>query len=153
MANKPFAPVGMTLGYSTGTTTPYTYTTIGQLTSLNGPTQSKETIDVTSFDSSGGYREFIDGFRDGGEVSCDMNFTSAGFQGVQTLFELNSDVHFKISLPNTEGTEITFDGRVTSNQMSASVGDKVSASITIKVSGGITITDTVTNPGSGEGIG
>lgn len=143
MTSKPFAPVGLTLGYSTEEVAS-TYTLVGQLTSLNGPTQSKETIDVTSFDSSGGYREFIDGFKDGGEISGDMNFTSESFQAMQTLFDSNSDIHWKISLPNEEKTEITFDGKLTSNQMSASVGDKVSASITIKVSGKVTITDTAT---------
>jgi predicted secreted protein len=141
--SKPFAPVGLTLGYSTEASTS-AYTLVGQLTSLSGPTQSKETIDVTSFDSKGGYREFIDGFKDGGEISCDMNFTAAAFQEMQTLFNMNDDIHWKISLPNAEKTEITFDGKLTSNQMSASVGDKVSASITIKVSGAVTITDTAT---------
>ena len=47
MTSKPFAPVGLTLGYSTEEVAS-TYTLVGQLTSLNGPTQSKETIDVTT---------------------------------------------------------------------------------------------------------
>jgi len=36
-------------------------------------------IDVTSLDSSGGYREFIASFRDAGEVTLNMNFTLASY--------------------------------------------------------------------------
>ena len=41
------------------------------LTSINGLELSADTIDVTTLDSDGGYREFIGGFKDAGEVSLE----------------------------------------------------------------------------------
>ena len=47
---------------------------IAEINSISGPNMSRDTIDVTSLDSTGGYREFIPGFRDGGTVQLAMNF-------------------------------------------------------------------------------
>ena len=41
---------------------------ISGLTSIGGIEITAETIDVTTLDSDGGYREFIGGFKDAGEV-------------------------------------------------------------------------------------
>lgn len=143
MASKAFAPVGLKLGVTQTVATPMVYSYVKEVTSLNGPTQTKETIDTTSMDTTDGYRTFIAGFKDGGEISGEANFTSESFQDMQDLFADSDAGYFIIELPNDEGTHITFTGLVTANQMSASVGEKMSASFTIKLSGGITIVDTV----------
>jgi hypothetical protein len=45
---------------------------IAEITSISGPNLTRGTIDVTNLDSTNGYREFIAGFRDGGEVTLSM---------------------------------------------------------------------------------
>ena len=60
-----------TLG-STGTTG-----IIGNLTNISGPGITADTIDVTSHDSTGGYRQFIAGLIDGGEISLEGNLVTA----------------------------------------------------------------------------
>ena len=42
--------------------------TVGGLTSIGGVEVSSETSDVTSLDNADGYKEFLGGFKDGGEV-------------------------------------------------------------------------------------
>lgn len=142
MASKAFAPVGLKLGVTQTTATPMEYDYVKEVTSLNGPTQTKETIDTSSMDTVDGYRTFIAGFKDGGEISGEANFTSESFQAMQALFTSTGLGYFIIELPNEEETHITFTGIVTANQMAAAVGEKTSASFTIKLSGGITIIDT-----------
>jgi predicted secreted protein len=51
------------------------YVSLAEVTSITGPTMTRDFIDVTSLDSTGGYREFITGFRDAGTISLNMNFT------------------------------------------------------------------------------
>jgi len=46
---------------------------IGDINSIGGPSSSRETIDVTTLGSTGGYREFIGSLRDGGDLSLSMN--------------------------------------------------------------------------------
>ena len=143
MAQKAFAPVGLKIGVTQTVATPMVYEYIQEVKSANGPTQSKETYDSTTFDTTGGTRTFVAGFIDSGEISGEANFTSESFKAMQALFVSNDVGYFILEFPNAEGTQVTFEGLVTANQMSASVGELVSASFTIKLSGPITITDTV----------
>ena len=50
-----------------------------EVNSITPPNPTRETIDVTSLDSSDGYKEFIASIRDGGTVSLSMNFLVAGY--------------------------------------------------------------------------
>ena len=56
-----------------------TFLAIAEVGSITGPNLSRASIDVTSLDSTGGYREFIGSFRDGGELTFEMNFTRDGY--------------------------------------------------------------------------
>ena len=62
---------------------------IAEINSITGPNKSRDTIDVTSLDSTGGYREFIGGFRDGGSVTLPMNFTRDTYDTMNTDFDQN----------------------------------------------------------------
>mgnify|MGYP001586374955 FL=1 len=53
---------------------PNTFTEIAEVTSIGGPTQTSEKIDVTHLRSTSGYREYLPSFKDGGEVACVANY-------------------------------------------------------------------------------
>ena len=118
---------------------------IAEINSIDGPSKSRDTIDVTSLDSTGGYREFIGGFRDGGTVTLPMNFTRATYDAMNTDFESNVLQNYEILLPDLEGTSFEFEGLVSELGMAVPTDDKVTADVTIKVSGQVTI-----NSGSGS---
>ena len=44
------------------------FSDVAEIVELTPPSMSRDEIDVTSHQSSDGYREFISGLRDGGEV-------------------------------------------------------------------------------------
>ena len=46
-------------------------TTISEVTSISAPNLTADTIDVTTHGSTGRYREFIQGLRDGGEITIE----------------------------------------------------------------------------------
>jgi len=121
---------------------------IAEITNIAGPTMTRETIDVTSLDSTGGYREFIGSFRDGGDVTLSMNFTRDGYETMKDDFESSTLQNYEIVLPDDDTTSFEFEGLVTTAPLAVSTGDKVSSSVTIKVSGQVTL-----NSGSGPSPG
>jgi predicted secreted protein len=112
---------------------------IAEVNSISGPTMSRDTIDVTSLDSTGGYREYIGGFRDGGTISLTMNFTNATYVVMQTDYEDENSHHYEIVLPDTESTSLEFVGVVTEVPLEITADDKVTSSVTIKITGAVTV--------------
>lgn len=108
---------------------------IAEINSITGPSMSRDTIDVTSLDSTGGYREFITGFRDGGTVVLSMNFTRTTYELMKTDFESNNAQNYQVDLPDTEGTSLDFEGLVTELPLTIPTDDKITADVTIKITG------------------
>jgi predicted secreted protein len=81
-----------------------TWEKIAEITNISGPDKSRETIDVTSLDSTDGYREFIGSFRDAGSVSLSMNFTRATYETMNDDYESESRQYYEIVLP--DGTSL-----------------------------------------------
>lgn len=111
------------------------FATIAEVNSISGPNMTRGVIDVTSLDSTGGYREFIASFRDGGEVVLDMNFTLAGYDDLKLDFEDSDKRHYQIVLPDTGNTTFKFHGLVTALGLAVPNDDKVKATCTVKISG------------------
>ncbi len=117
---------------------------IAEIISISGPTMTREFIDVTSLDSTGGYREFIAGFRDGGTVTLNMNFTSATYAVMKDDFEDRDSQFYEIVLPDENNTSFEFEGLVTELPLEIPTDDRVTANVTIKVVGKVEV-----NSGSG----
>jgi len=123
-----------------GTITKRGTQTIAEINSISGPNLSRGTIDVTSLDSTGGYREFIASFRDGGEVTLNCNWTLAEYSEWLEDFSVESLVAYTIQLNNTQDTIIGFNALCTSVGMAIPLDDKVTNDVTLKISGPLTIT-------------
>ena len=121
---------------------------IAEVNSITGPGMSRNTIDVTSLDSTNGYREFITGFRDGGTVALAMNFTRATYDQMKDDFESDTMQNYEVVLPDGEKTSVEFEGLVTELSLGIPADDKITADVTIKVSGAPDI-----DSGSGSGSG
>jgi predicted secreted protein len=140
-----FAGVGTLFRrYNTTTTA---WENIAEVNSITGPGMTRDTIDVTSLDSTGGYREFITGFRDGGSVELSMNMTRAMWDLMLADFESDVLQNYNIVLSDTESTSIEFEGLVTEMPLTIPTDDKVTMDVSIKISG-----QPVTNSGASSGI-
>ena len=140
MASNAIAGVGTKFGRWNGATWDY----LAEVNSITGPTMTRDFIDVTSLDSTGGYREFIAGFRDAGTVSLSMNFTRETYELMLQDFESATPVNYEIILPDDDVTSLEFLGLVTEVPLTIPTDDKVTADVTIKVSGQV-----VLNSGTG----
>lgn len=130
---------------SLGTTLTIGTTTVGGLTSIGGVELSADTIDVTTLDSDGGYREFINGFVDGGEVTAEGYMDEKGTDEAALVALVGGNakecvIQFPKGTNTTAGPKWEFSGVVTGFSTSADLEDPLGFSITVKVSGKPTFT-------------
>lgn len=116
---------------------------VGGLTEIGGIELSADTLDTTTLESDGGYREFIGGFKDAGEVSLSGYLeidASNGQKKMYDAFETGDVQEFAIEFPENIGAKWAFKGVVTGFSTGASLEDLISFGATIKVSGKPTLT-------------
>ena len=116
-------------------------TKVAGLTSIGGIELTAETIDVTTLDSAGGYRDFIAGFKDAGEVSLEGFLESATGKGQKELYALlESGAVEDFTIDLAGGAKWAFKGVVVGFSTGADLEDALSFSGSIKVSGKPTFT-------------
>ena len=114
------------------------WASLGEVTNISGPSMSKETHDVTSLASTGGYREYIVGMKDPGTLGFTMWFNRADYDAMKTLFESTALQDFELILPDADNTTLEFQGHVTELPLDVPEGP-VSCNVSIKVSGSVTV--------------
>jgi predicted secreted protein len=124
---------------------PGEWVALAEVNSITGPGMSRDPIDVTSLDSTGGYREFITGFRTAGTLSLSMNFTRSSYDLMMDDFESDVAQFYEIILPDVENTTLEFEGLVTECPLTIPTDDKVTVDVTIQITGAV-----VLNSGSGS---
>lgn len=131
------AGLGTTITY-TKSGTGGTAVTIGSLTSIGELSPTVDEIDVTTLDSTDGYREFIAGFKDSGEVVLTgLHKDDAGQKAARTAFDGDETGEFVITF--SDGTAFTFDGFFKGYTVgSVEVDGAIGFGATIRVSGPIT---------------
>lgn len=121
-----------------GTTISKGATVIGYLTSITPPEVSTDSIETTVLDSADGYRTFMQGLRDGGEVSLSGYFeaTDAGQATLKTALDTGANDSYTITFPAGIGATWTFTGFLTRYMTGeANLDDPLTFEITIKITG------------------
>ena len=119
-------------------------TPIGEINSIEGPTKSRETNEVTRLEDTDGYRQYIGGLREPGTVTLSMNFTRENYDLLNTDYESDEVQSYSIALPDDDATTFTFSGLVTELPLSVPIGDKITCDVTIQISGKVEISDVST---------
>jgi len=115
-----------------------TFDDIAEVLDIDGPNQTRDSIEVTSHDS-GGWREFIGGLRDGGEVSFSVNLIPGESTqwddqyGLLGLFDSGISHSYRLFFPN--GYNGLFEATVTDFGVKSPVDGVVSGDIKLKISG------------------
>jgi predicted secreted protein len=109
---------------------------VADLTSIGGLDLSADTIETTTLDNTDGYRTFIQGLKDAGEVSLGGFFNVGDTNGQVALYNAyNSGALIPYTILFPFGASWTFNGIVTGINTGAELEDGVSFEATIKVSG------------------
>ena len=114
---------------------PETFTDVAEVTSVTPPSLSMDTVAATHTDSEEGWREYIAGLLDAGEVTIELNFVPGGASTTALLTKLSSRAagNFRITFPDLTAWE--FAGFCTGFEPAAPVEDKMSATATFKLTG------------------
>jgi predicted secreted protein len=118
-----------------------TYTTIGEVSDIELPSDEVEEVDVTHYGSPARTREFIAGLINTGEASFTVNWipgetTDIFLRGMR----ISGAVHnHKITFPN--GSSVVYPGFIKGYSPSAPIDDKLSAQYTVKKAGAETWTE------------
>ena len=133
--SQALAGIGSLLKQGDGAS-PEVFTTVSSVSSISGPSTSAETYDVTSHDTSGGYKSFIAGLMDGGEVTFDVFFngTETTHIALDTTFQARTVRNWTLT-PNGSTKKWAFSGVITKLDYKYPVNGPQTASCTIKVSG------------------
>lgn len=117
---------------------------IAGLTSISGPSITADTIDVTTHDSTDGFREYVGGLRDGGEVTVEGQLqTAADSNTLIGLLESGAVTSgATIAFPTTPAQTFTFDCIVTAFSTDAPHDGSLTFSATMKVTGKPALTAT-----------
>jgi len=118
---------------------------ISEIKNIGGPSKSRTTIDVTSLDATGGYKEFIAGLKDPGGVTLAMIFRRDTYEIMKDDFEDDNLQNYEIFLPDVEYTSFEFEGLVTELPLTIPTDEAITCDVVIKISSEVTL-----NSGSGS---
>lgn len=102
------------------------------------PTKTQEYPEVTSLDSPNGYREYVAGLKDGGELSFEANYTEPGMTLIEGLDGVEAYVRCTFPLQPSQtsaGDVFTFRAFLTATPNGTDVGAPVSMTINARVTG------------------
>ncbi len=131
--------LGTTIQHLTAYNTGGTPDLIGALSSIGEVSLDSDEIDVTTLDSTGGYREFLQGFKDSGEISCSGYHDGSAAQGVvRTLYGSGASGYWWITFPDY--TSVIFTAYVKGYQAGAfEVDGAVGFGLTLRITGPVQI--------------
>lgn len=118
-------------------------TVVGSLTSIGEIAPDSEELDATTLDSPGGYREFLQGFKDSGELSLSgfHNADSSGQATMRTLYASGALGYFWATFPDQ--TVVAFKAYVKSHTVGAAdVDGIVGYGCTLRISGLVQVIST-----------
>jgi predicted secreted protein len=136
MSTNALSGYGVTLAFGNGDGPPETFTTVAELIdALEGPNLAADAIEVTAHSDSG-WRTFIPGLKDAGEVSASVNLipdNSTHDPSTGLISMIGVQGNWKVTFPDT--TTATFSAILTAFEPSSPLDDRLTASITLKLSG------------------
>ena len=134
-----YAAFGTTFSISTDSGS--TYTAVGQVRDISGPSLSQDTVETTHHTSTAAYRTYVPSLLDGGEVTIEILFdpvlvthkNDAG--GILYAMEQQAVYDYRITFSDSGTTQWDFNAIVTGFEPSASFDGELSASCTFQITG------------------
>lgn len=119
-----------------------TFTAVSEVNTISGLGWSRNMIETTTLDTTGGYRTYLPSFRDGDVLTLNMNFTVANWDKFHDLFESQDEeadsLDCRIVLKAGAVTKYTWEFEAFVQKISlgdVSTDDKVNQIIELKVTG------------------
>lgn len=117
-------------------------TVVPWVQNITGPDETFDVIDVTTHSSTGGYREFITGLADGGELTATINWhdDEAAHTALQEALVNRELTAFQLFWPGYDTNNLAdFDGYVTGLSRSSPTDAQITRDLTIKITGPVSV--------------
>jgi predicted secreted protein len=111
---------------------------VTELQTLAEPERSKDAVEVTHYNSIAGYREFISGLKDGGEIPLEFSNVPSdeGQQALEAGFEYDGAIWWSLIIPTVpDKWRWSGLGIVTGGSGDVPLDDKMTRSRTLKITG------------------
>lgn len=119
---------------------PTTFLEVANVTSINFSGRDAEEIDFTHLGSTGGFREFRQGFKDGGSIGVEYHFTptETSHRDMLTLWLSGAVIEWQIDYTGAGWSYVEQGQGFIQNagDISIDVSNPVSGTATIRVTGG-----------------
>jgi len=114
---------------------PETFATVANVRSVNGLDLSRNTDDVTTHDSPGGWMEFIGTLKDAGEVSLELHYKPTSHD--QFMADLSDETprNYQLVVPSSPSVTWSFAAIMTGFSQGFPVDGKATGTFTYKVTG------------------
>ena len=124
--------------------TPEVFTAVAEVLDISGPSITRDSIDVTSYESSNGWREKIAGLRDGDTITVQANWlpsnvTQDGSTGLWSQFNDNDTHNYQLVTPTAVGVTVAFAGFLTGFPLTLPLEEQGQVEFEITISGPVTI--------------
>lgn len=116
---------------------------VAQLTEISGLEVSSDTVETTTLEATGGFRTYVQGLKDAGEVSISGYFNPDDTVGQGALWGNLQDGSvdaYRIEFPSALGAKWAFNAIVTGYTTGAAMEDLISFEATLKITGVPTLT-------------
>ena len=116
------------------------FTTVAEVTDIGGPSLALDPVEVTNHDSTAGWREFIGGLLDGGEVTLTINYIPANAthnatNGLIADMTARTKRNFQLVFPDSGTTTWSFTALVTAFEPGEPIDAQLTADVTLKITG------------------
>ena len=139
MSSKQIIAYGASVERSTDGGT--TWAAIPECKGIAVPTTEQDYQDVTSLDSVDGFREYIPGLKDAGEISVPCGYTSAGYEQQLADKALGAPIMYRTTLApavdQSTGDQFEFSGYPTPVPEGGDLGAPVEMTINIRTTGAV----------------
>jgi len=109
---------------------------IGEVSNITGVGLSTDTVEVTHYASDDGYKEFVQTFRDGGEVTLEGNLEAADTNGqmaIDTDMNAGTRQSWRVIFPVLAVADWNFYGIVTAYESTQGADGVIGFTTTIKI--------------------
>ncbi len=131
---------GTTLEVAFSDGSPDDFSLIPEVRSIGGPSDKAEEIDVTHLGSTGGRREFIQGFKDSDDCAVEMNYVPANTiqSDFLDLYASGDKKGYKVTWP--DGATLEFTAFIKGRGRPVQVGNAIVITATLRITGDIDFT-------------
>lgn len=121
-----------------------TYADLPECKGIAVPTAEVEYQDATHLESPGGYREYVTGLKDAGQIEIPCGYSSAAYETAHGYMANDTLVYFKTTMPletgQATGDVFVCTGYVVPKLETNAVGDIISMMVAVRITGQPTFT-------------